>query len=505
MPEKYDITIIGSGLGGLACGYILSKEGYKVCVLEKNKQLGGNLQTFARDKCIFDTGVHYIGGLSEGQNLNQFFKYLGLMDELKMKPMNEVFDIITFDGDETEYKIAQGYENFYHHLAEQFPHERQAIEKYINRIRDITKAFPLYNLEPKALNESDVEEYTTVSAKSFIESITGDQKLQNVLAGNNLLYAGDPDTTPLHIHALIQNSYIQSAWKMINGGSQIARILNKRIKAQGGEVKKRKEVTKLGFSGKSISHVELADGERIDTDYVISNVHPAVTMQMIEEGKVRNAYRSRLTNVPNAPSMFSLYLTLKKNTFPYYDTNYYHFKYNDVWYPVHYKEEDWPANYLFVTPAHGYSETYADAVTAMTYMRYDEVEQWANTFNTVSHEADRGEDYMAFKEEKAQQMIDELTKKFPGLRDKIRYVYTSTPLSYRDYIYSVNGSAYGVLTDYKNPLQSFIPTRTKIPNLFLTGQNVHVHGMLGVTVSAILTASEFTGLQYLMNKVMKAS
>ena len=40
---RYDIVIVGSGLGGLACGTILAKEGYKVCLLEKNKQIGGQL------------------------------------------------------------------------------------------------------------------------------------------------------------------------------------------------------------------------------------------------------------------------------------------------------------------------------------------------------------------------------------------------------------------------------------------------------------------------------
>ena len=39
--EQYDVLIIGSGMGGLVCGSILSKEGYKVCIVEKNKQLGG--------------------------------------------------------------------------------------------------------------------------------------------------------------------------------------------------------------------------------------------------------------------------------------------------------------------------------------------------------------------------------------------------------------------------------------------------------------------------------
>ena len=56
-------------MGGLVCGDILSSEGYKVCILEKNKQIGGSLQTYARDKVVFDSGVHYIGALDKGQNL----------------------------------------------------------------------------------------------------------------------------------------------------------------------------------------------------------------------------------------------------------------------------------------------------------------------------------------------------------------------------------------------------------------------------------------------------
>ena len=67
--KKYDIVIIGSGIGGLICGNVLAKEGLSVCVLEKNKQIGGSLQTFSRDKTVFDSGVHYIGGLDKGQNL----------------------------------------------------------------------------------------------------------------------------------------------------------------------------------------------------------------------------------------------------------------------------------------------------------------------------------------------------------------------------------------------------------------------------------------------------
>src|SRR6478609_10766973 len=128
MNIEYDIVIIGSGMGGLICADILGREGYTVCVLEKNRQIGGCLQTYVRDKVIFDSGVHYMGGLEKGQNLYQIFKYLGLMDKLKLQRIDEAaFDKIIMSNDEKEYPLAQGYDNFIKTLIEYFPGEEEAI------------------------------------------------------------------------------------------------------------------------------------------------------------------------------------------------------------------------------------------------------------------------------------------------------------------------------------------------------------------------------------------
>lgn len=39
MENKYEVVIIGSGLGGLSTAYILAKHGYKVAVFEKTLNL----------------------------------------------------------------------------------------------------------------------------------------------------------------------------------------------------------------------------------------------------------------------------------------------------------------------------------------------------------------------------------------------------------------------------------------------------------------------------------
>jgi len=83
MRSKYDTIIIGSGLGGLMTALILAKEGRKVAIVEKNKQFGGNLQSFFRDGVLFDTGVHYVGSLEKGQPLHNYFSKIHLSNILK--------------------------------------------------------------------------------------------------------------------------------------------------------------------------------------------------------------------------------------------------------------------------------------------------------------------------------------------------------------------------------------------------------------------------------------
>ena len=179
--KTYDVLIIGSGMGGLVCGYILAKEGYSVCILEKNRQLGGNLQIFSRDKVIFDTGVHYIGGLSPGQNLHQCFRYFGIMDKLRLRQMDIAFDRITFENDPEEYSHCSGREAFIACLNKKFPDEYTGIVKYLDTIESVCNGYPLHNLE---LGGHHDEPIANSSARDFISSCTKNVKLQNVLAGS---------------------------------------------------------------------------------------------------------------------------------------------------------------------------------------------------------------------------------------------------------------------------------------------------------------------------------
>jgi all-trans-retinol 13,14-reductase len=501
MDVKYDIVIIGSGLGGLMCGAILSKNGYKVCILEKNPQIGGCLQSYKADGVIFDTGVHYIGGLEEGQNLHKIFSYVGLMDKLKFERLDmEGFDRFYFKDDPREFCFAQTYERFIDTLAKQFPHEREGIVNYCNKIKNICDRFPLYNLENGDF--MDKLDLLNINAHDAINSCVNDPLLQNILAGNNPLYAGDKEKTPFYIHALIINSYIESSWRCTGGGIQIARALSDIIKQNGGNVITRTNVQHIVVEDGKATKAITSDGvEYIGTNF-ISNLHPSTTIAMTQTEVFRKAFIHRVMGLENTIGAFVLNVAFKENSFLFKNYNIYYYSNSDVWSSMNYTPEEWPNSYAFFLTS--CNNSHAHSASIMAYMKYSELEPWYNTYNTVYDPGDRGNGYNEFKEQKANKLFDLLEVKFPGFRDTVKSYHTLTPLTYRDYTGTPEGSLYGIMRDYKEPLKTFIPTRTKIPNLLLTGQNLNIHGVLGVSVSSLITCGELLGIDSLLEKIRKA-
>ena len=326
------------------------------------------------------------------------------------------------------------------------------------------------------------------------------------MGGSNLLYAGDGSRTPFYMHALSVNSYIESAYRCINGGSQITKALLSRFRDLGGKAHKRHEVTKFETENGRVTAVKTANGKTIKGDVFISNIDPKMTLPLVGQEHFRKSYSQRIENIESTIAAFSLYLVLKPDCFKYLNYNYYHFKdYDAVWNAQNYSPESWPESYMVSMGINQKTNGYADNLTVMTYMHFDEVAAWADTFNTAVNKNDRGQSYEEFKAEKSEIIIKELEKKFPHIRDCIEAVYASTPLSYRDYIGCNRGAMYGFVKDAGNPLKSFISPRTRIKNLYFTGQSLNMHGILGVTISGVVTCSEILGGEYLLNKILEAT
>ncbi len=492
--SKFDITIIGSGLGSLLCGYILSREGLSVGILEKHSQPGGNLQNFTRHGHAFDTGMHYIGSMAEGQTLYRYWKFAGLTDKLKIHQMDlDGFDIISLG--KHDYPLAQGFHHYIERLAPFFPSEKKSIVAFIDRIQQISKSFPLYNLEFAGMYPGEVQR--SQNAHHFFSGLTADPKLAGVLAGNNFLYAGDPSRTPLYIAALINHSFISSAWRLVNGSRQIAEILIHGIRNMGGSVLTGKEVIRADKNDQEF-RIQTQDRDTFFSRILISGIHPSSAVGILAPGLLKKSYTQRLLNLESTVSSFILYLVFKPGSFPYLNHNIHYFSDENVWTSESSCQEKWPRHFLLYTPLHDPSETYARTAIVLTYMQFSEVKKWEH-----SRLGQRGDEYLAFKSSRTEKLLKLVEKKFPGFMNCIAFTEASTPLTYRDYTGTPEGSLYGIRKDCNHSLLTTVLPKTKVPGLFFTGQNTGLHGALGVTIGAVSSCGEILGLEYLMNKIRK--
>ena len=488
---KYDAVIIGSGLGGLECAHILSKAGMSVLLLERGTQAGGCLQSYRRLGLAFDTGFHYVGGLDEGQSLHSAFRHLGLL-RLPWQRLDNHFDRVTI-GNQT-FSFAQGYDAFVETLTAAFPAERDALNKYADMLKQCGEQ-QFDALNPQTGESSVLSRFFETSAYQYLTETFHDPLLINVLCGTSLKMELRKESLPLFTFAHGNGSFIESSWRLKGDGSLIVNSLADGIRMHGGEIICNAEVRELVEKDGKLVHAVCSNGEIYEGTIFISNIHPAVTCNLVKQSsRMKKVYRSRITHLENTFGMFTVSLRLKPQTLRYFNWNQYIYKEPDVW-AFHLKNN--PVSGVLVScriPEDG--SKYVQQVDLLTPMNWSECEQWSHT-----EVGRRGEDYKAMKKRVADECITLAERFIPGLRDRITGCYTSTPLTYRNYTLTPEGSAYGLRKDFRNPMITLLSPRTPISNLLLTGQNLMLHGLHGVTMTALFTCAEVLGKEPIWNIV----
>ncbi len=478
------VIIIGSGLGGLECGYILARKGFRVTILEQAAKPGGCLQSFKRGGCIFDTGLHYVGGLGESQSLRPFFEYFGLMDLPWMQINPDCVDEIVI-GDQS-FPLASGHDRFVERLAERFPGERKNLNEYTRFLKkvgdDIFKVFDGDGVEMNDLLGRSAYEYLRSTIKNPL--------LRQVLSGA-FMRMELRESLPLYVFAQISDSFIQSAWKLEGGGDQIVRKLVDSINSMGGLVRTNAKVTSIKAVSGKVSEVEVNSAETLMADWVISDAHPAVTLGLISDG-LRKVYKERISALDNTLGVFTANICLKPGVPACPDGNIFiHREGIDLWHSDPSVTESVMVHF-YPEPQGGV--THLDLMSPMPFTKgVDESDQTSGKAIVSGSE----DSYESAKQRKLKECLDLVGNRLPWLENSIESAYTSTPLTYSRYTSTPQGSAFGIRHDWRTPLRTVLSPRTPLKNLLFTGQSLNLHGLLGVSMTSVLTCREILGKDFI--------
>ena len=257
--------------------------------------------------------------------------------------------------------------------------------------------------------------------------------------------------------------YRHSIWRIEGGGKTLIDAL-----AKGQQLLLRKKVTAI-----EDRTVTCADGSSYRGDIVISAIHPAVTMQLVRD-HIRSAYLQRIETLSNSPGAFTVYAKLRPGTIRHLRHSI--FVNND--FMIHFGDEvvDGFARSLDIV-------TFATGALPQTPPLRPAITQGSPARSPLAPD---GAWSPAGRNAFAEELIRKAAVQLPGLPEAIEKYWTSTPKTWERYTGTPGGSAYGIR---KNSTADFLAPQTPLPWLFLTGQNLGLHGILGTSVSALNTCN----------------
>ncbi len=510
IDDDYDAIVIGSGIGGLTTAACLSKAGKKVLVLEQHYTAGGFTHSYARNGYEWDVGVHYIGDMGSPNTLaRKLFDYI-TDGQLKWAPMDETYDRF-YLGDKI-VNLKAGKEQFRASLVEAFPEEEKAIDAYIRLLGKVSSGMQIYTMSKlaptmtaplvgKAVSLA-LPRYFNQTTYEVLSGLTDNEALIGAITGQ----WGDCGVTPKQssflIHALIAKHYVHGGYYPVGGASEMANTIIPVIQQGGGDVFTYADVTNILVENGRACGVRMADGHEIRSELIISNAGVINTFEtLLPEAAVRKSGypRTRQTIQPSM-SHIGLYIGFKgtaaelglpKTNFwiypdEHHDRNVERFLDNT--------DSEFPVVYISFPSAKdpSYLNRYPDTATVeiVAPTTYDMFAQWKD--DTWGK---RGEEYEQLKQVVTDRLLEKLYEKLPQLRGKVDYVEASTPLSTDWFCRYSRGEIYGLDHTPERFDQTWLRPKTRIPGLYLTGQDILTCGVVGAMIGGLVTTLSIQGVK----------
>jgi len=428
---KYDVIIIGAGLGGLTSGAKLAREGKKVLLIEQHSQPGGCATTFRRGDFTLEVGLHEMDGPSPRDMKTRIFNELEVTGNIEFIKVPEFYHFVS---DRLKITIPHDPSEAKNILKDKFPDEAAGID-----------AFFIQVLNPKR-KPAENEQLIDISLGEFLDSIIKNDDLKLVLLGNLGYFHDDPFSISLAYYSAAQGSYFNGGASFIRGGSQkLSDHLAEYIKNHGGEVFLNHLATGLIIENKRLSGVVF----KSKTDST-SGLLKAYADEIIANAAIPNiaellpgVYGERLMkgiqNQKPGASLLTVYFGFKNSLKNLGHNHYSTFVFDssikiqsDI---LRNNMEDYSSrSYTFVDygqidsalAPHGKS---VGAICCIDYLK-----DW---------ESLNKEQYKNRKEEVAKIFIKRLEKLIPGISDEIEYYEVGTPRTIKRYTLNPGGAVYG--------------------------------------------------------------
>jgi prolycopene isomerase len=300
MSDRWDVIIVGAGVGGLTAASLLVKAGLRVLVLERNPHPGGTAYVYHREGFTFPMGPL---GFSTPRLIRETLKILD-GDDLELLPVQ--YRIKAFD---LEIPLSLTFPRMIEELTKLFPKEGKSVKQFFKDIAEIVSAM---QLPDNHLNRPLLEETSKKSALEYLSGMVKDARLRRILGsiGTQEPYSNLPLMAAMW--NLMSNEKI---WYPEGGMRAFCKRLVRAVVGhpgnhQGvGEMKLGREVSEIRVERGMVLGVTLKDGTRIDSPAIISNADYKTTfIKLMDSRSVPEEWHRAVLNAKQTNSVLQVCL-----------------------------------------------------------------------------------------------------------------------------------------------------------------------------------------------------
>jgi len=500
--EKFDVIVIGAGLGGLSAAGYLAKAGKSVLILEHHSVPGGYAHEFRRGKYRFEVSLHALDGAGPGGWAYPILRDLDILDQVEFNKLDPFYVARFPEHEISAHADPIAYEA---ELLSHFPHEKQGLRNLIDEMMEIYWQVRRFGADGPSGLRPPIEQIPSAYPKmlsamseswgDFMDRYIQDPKLKTVLSALWGYYGLPPSQLAAATYIFPWVSYhLFGAYYPEGGSMAMSRAFEHTLQKNGGEIRYRQTVNKIEMrSGRAVA-VETEKGLRIEADVIISNANiPDTMLKFIGAQHLPEDYVSKIQCDKPAISNLVAYLGLERDL----------------------AAEGWPHHELFVMDSYDLDGEYQAVIdgrfeqTGIALTHYDHVDptcapeggsvlsifslapwDYADQWGTRGELNKYGQNpqYLELKEAAGEKLIDRAEALIPGLRDSIKYKEIATPLTNWRYSLNPSGSIYGSEQSVENTYTNRLGAKTPIPNVFLTGACAFAGGMSAAMLSGQETA-----------------
>jgi phytoene dehydrogenase-like protein len=510
---RYDVVVIGAGLGGLTAGAILAREGRKVLVIERSNSVGGAASSYKSGDLFVEGSLHETSDPHDPRDpKHDALTRAGVIDAVKWIPSDVLYQV-RGGPLEQPFVMPDNFEQARRALTERFPEARAGIHQLLGDMEHV--ASHAGRLSKAAGASRNARENAgallklvpsigdwKMSLSQKLDQVFGDHEaVKCAIAANLSYFHDDPATLWWVFFAIAQGSYLQSGGRYVQGGSQrLSSALARAVRVAGGEVLVRRIVTGVALDSNgrvsSVTHAarDGSDPKMVEGVRVIGNAAPDTLAALMPASAAEKLKESYARQAPSA-SLFALTLGLAKPPR----------EFGIEFYSTQILPRDMTRLSDYAKGATRMADEPGGLMPPMSVVDYAAIDSGVPTppfvlsvlgpdhlSNWDSSDMDA---YRAKRGRWQQAIVGYLDQIYPGLASAVVASSFNSALSVRQYLNAPHGAVYGFAPSPQHSTQR-IPRRsprTVVPGLYLASAYAGFGGYSGVVQSAAACADMILG------------